>query len=147
MNSRARSPRRMASSSATPTTSPFTHSRRGSVPSSQRRASFEREGDRRTIYSRRHTCASCRDGANCSVLARNRGASVKLMEQYCGHTSNRAMAEELTKRRARRRVKMHGRRQRPCQPKWTNADQLESCKQLVHAIGNAEVKSQNLVKC
>jgi hypothetical protein len=29
-----------------------------------------------------------------------------MLEQYCGHTSNRAVAEELTKHRAKKRVKM-----------------------------------------
>jgi integrase len=69
---------------------------------------FDREGDRRTIYSLRHTYATYRlqEGVNHYVLARNMGTSVKMLEQYYGHTSNRAMAEELTKHRAKKRVKM-----------------------------------------
>ena len=35
------------------------------------------------------------------VLARNMGTSVKMLEQFYGHTSNRAMASELTKSRAK----------------------------------------------
>jgi integrase len=69
---------------------------------------FDREGDRRTIYSLRHTYATYRlqEGVNHYVLARNMGTSVKMQEQYYGRTSNRAMADELTKHRAKKRVKM-----------------------------------------
>jgi hypothetical protein len=34
------------------------------------------------------------------------GTSVKMLEQYYGHTSNRDMADELTKSRAKKRPKM-----------------------------------------
>ncbi len=34
------------------------------------------------------------------------GTSVKMLEQYYGHTSNRAMAHGLTKSRAKKRVKL-----------------------------------------
>lgn len=53
----------------------------------------DREGDRRTIYSLRHTYATFRlqEGVNHYVLARNMGTSVKMLEQYYGHTSNRAI--------------------------------------------------------
>ena len=55
---------------------------------------FDREGERRTIYSLRHTYATFRlhEGVNHFVLARNMGTSVKMLEQFYGHTSNRAMA-------------------------------------------------------
>jgi integrase len=69
---------------------------------------YDRDGDRRTIYSLRHTYATYRlqEGVNHYVLARNMGTSVKMLEQYYGHTSNRAMADELTKSRAKKRVKL-----------------------------------------
>ena len=62
---------------------------------------FDRNGDRRTIYSLRHTYATSQlhAGVNHYVLARNMGTSVKMLEQFYGHTSNRAMASELTKAR------------------------------------------------
>jgi hypothetical protein len=41
------------------------------------------------------------EGVNHFVLARNMGTSVKMLEQFYGHTSNRAMASELTKSRAK----------------------------------------------
>ena len=57
------------------------------------------EDERRTIYSLRHTYATFRlqEGVNHYVLARNMGTSVKMLENFYGHTSNRAMAGELTK--------------------------------------------------
>jgi len=69
---------------------------------------FDRNGDRRTIYSLRHTYATFRlhEGVNHYVLARNMGTSVKMLEQHYGHTSNRAMADELTKHKEKRRDKL-----------------------------------------
>ena len=69
---------------------------------------FDRDGDRRTIYSLRHTYATFRlqEGVNHYVLARNMGTSVKMLEQHYGHTSNRAMADELTKHKEKRREKL-----------------------------------------
>ena len=69
---------------------------------------FDRNGDRRTIYSLRHTYATFRlhEGVNHYVLARNMGTSVKMLEQHYGHTSNRAMADELTKHKEKRREKL-----------------------------------------
>ena len=63
----------------------------------------DREGQRRTIYSLRHTYATFRlhEGVNHYVLARNMGTSVKMLEQFYGHMSTRAMAGELTKTRAK----------------------------------------------
>jgi integrase len=68
----------------------------------------DREGERRTIYSLRHTYATFRlqEGVNHFVLARNMGTSVKMLEQFYGHTSNRAMASELTKSRAKEKKKL-----------------------------------------
>lgn len=61
----------------------------------------DRHGERRTLYSLRHTYATFRlhEGVNHYVLARNMGTSVKMLEAHYGHTSNRVMAEELTKSR------------------------------------------------
>jgi integrase len=69
---------------------------------------FDRNGDRRTIYSLRHTYATFRlhEGVNHYVLARNMGTSVKMLDQHYGHTSNRAMADELTKHKEKRRDKL-----------------------------------------
>lgn len=69
---------------------------------------FDRSGDRRTIYSLRHTYATFRlqEGVNHYVLARNMGTSVKMLEQHYGHTSNRAMADELTKHKEKKREKL-----------------------------------------
>ena len=69
---------------------------------------FDRDGDRRTIYSLRHTYATFRlqEGVNHYVLARNMGTSVKMLEQHYGHTSNRAMADELTKHKDKKREKL-----------------------------------------
>jgi len=68
----------------------------------------DRNGDRRTIYSLRHTYATFRlqEGVNHYMLARNMGTSVKMLEQHYGHTSNRAMADELTKHKEKKREKL-----------------------------------------
>ena len=64
----------------------------------------DRNGDKRTIYSLRHTYATFRlqEGVNHYVLARNMGTSVKMLENFYGHTSNRAMADELTKTKGKK---------------------------------------------
>lgn len=56
-------------------------------------------GQRRTIYSLRHTYATFRlmEGVHQFVLARNMGTSVAMLESFYGHTSNIAAAKELTK--------------------------------------------------
>ena len=56
-------------------------------------------GQRRTIYSLRHTYATFRlhEGVNHFILARNMGTSVAMLEAFYGHTSNIASAKELTK--------------------------------------------------
>ena len=63
----------------------------------------DRNDAKRTIYSLRHTYATFRlqEGVNHYVLARNMGTSVKMLENFYGHTSNRAMASELTKSKPR----------------------------------------------
>ncbi len=60
-------------------------------------------GELRTIYSLRHTYATFRlqHGVHQYSLAKNMGTSVAMLEQYYGHTSNIASAEELTKRNRR----------------------------------------------
>ena len=69
---------------------------------------YDRNKERRTIYSLRHTYATFRlqEGVNHYVLARNMGTSVKMLEQHYGHTSNRAMADELTKHKDKKREKL-----------------------------------------
>ena len=69
---------------------------------------FDSNGQRRVIYSLRHTYATFRlqEGVNHYVLARNMGTSVKMLENFYGHTSNRAMASELTKTSAKKRKKL-----------------------------------------
>lgn len=66
---------------------------------------FDSNGQRRVIYSLRHTYATFRlhEGVNAYTLARNMGTSVKMLESFYGHTSNRAMASELTKTRSKQR--------------------------------------------
>jgi integrase len=58
-------------------------------------------GQRRSIYSLRHTYATFRlqEGVNQYTLARNMGTSVAMLEQFYGHNSNVGMATELTKMR------------------------------------------------
>jgi integrase len=56
-------------------------------------------GNKRTIYSLRHTYATFRlnEGVHQFVLAKNMGTSVAMLEKHYGHTSNIASAAELTK--------------------------------------------------
>ncbi len=65
-------------------------------------AKVERDthGQVRTLYSLRHTYATFRlqNGVHQFTLAKNMGTSVAMLEQYYGHTSNIASADELTKR-------------------------------------------------
>lgn len=58
-------------------------------------------GQTRTIYSLRHTYATFRlhEGVNHYALAKNMGTSVAMIEQFYGHTTNIASANELTKMR------------------------------------------------
>ena len=69
---------------------------------------FDTNGQRRVIYSLRHTYATFRlhEGVNHFTLARNMGTSVKMLESFYGHTSNRAMASELTKTRSKARKRL-----------------------------------------
>lgn len=54
---------------------------------------FDTFGQRRTIYSLRHTYATTRieAGVNHYALAQNMGTSVAMLEQYYGHTTNVGM--------------------------------------------------------
>lgn len=63
-------------------------------------------GQKRTIYSLRHTYATFRlhEGVHQFILARNMGTSVAMLEQYYGHTSNVTSAGELTKTTKKRRT-------------------------------------------
>lgn len=60
---------------------------------------YDRDGNRRTLYSLRHTYATFRlyEGVNHYTLAQNMGTSVEMIEKYYGHTSNVRQAGELTK--------------------------------------------------
>lgn len=62
-------------------------------------------GRPRTLYSLRHTYAtnSLQHKVNHYALAKNMGTSVAMIEQFYGHTSNVAAADELTKRVPRRK--------------------------------------------
>ena len=70
-----------------------------------RSAGLERDsfGDKRTVYSLRHTYATFRlqEGVNHYALAQNMGTSVSMLEQHYGHTTNVSAADELTKTRER----------------------------------------------
>ncbi|MBC2663489.1 tyrosine-type recombinase/integrase [Novosphingobium flavum] len=68
---------------------------------------FDTFGQRRTIYSLRHTYATTRieAGVNHYALAQNMGTSVAMLEQYYGHTTNVGMVEELTKPKTKRVAK------------------------------------------
>ena len=66
-------------------------------------------GRHRTIYSLRHTYATFRlhEGVNHYVLSRNMGTSVKMLEDYYGHTSNIMMSDELTKTKSKTQKSGH----------------------------------------
>ena len=67
---------------------------------------FDREGNKRTIYSLRHTYATFRlyQGVDHYVLAQNMGTSVEMIEKFYGHTSSLRQAGELTKSSNRSKV-------------------------------------------
>jgi integrase len=46
---------------------------------------------------------SLHEGVNQYALARNMGTSVQMLETFYGHTTNRAMATELTKNKGRQK--------------------------------------------
>ena len=62
---------------------------------------YDLYGERRTIYSLRHTYATfrLREGTHHFHLAQNMGTSVKMLEEFYGHVRSRDVAEELTKSR------------------------------------------------
>jgi len=59
---------------------------------------FDSHGNRRSLYSLRHTYATFRiqEGVNHYILAKNMGTSVEMLEKHCGHTTNVTSAAELT---------------------------------------------------
>ncbi|MFP6733135.1 MAG: site-specific integrase [Rhodospirillales bacterium] len=63
------------------------------------------KGNRRTIYSLRHTYATFRleEGVGVYTLARNMGTSVTMIERFYGQTRTPDQAVELTKMRSRKR--------------------------------------------
>lgn len=66
---------------------------------------FDSSGERRVIYSLRHTYATFRlqEGVNHYALAQNMGTSVKMLEAFYGHTTNRSLANELMKTSTQRK--------------------------------------------
>lgn len=60
---------------------------------------IDSHGERRSIYSLRHTYATFRlqEGVHQFILAKNMGTSTAMLEKHYGHTSNVASAAELTK--------------------------------------------------
>lgn len=58
------------------------------------------QGNRRTIYSLRHTYATFRlqDGVHQYILAYKLGTSTAMLEKHYGHTSNVVNASEFKKR-------------------------------------------------
>lgn len=65
----------------------------------------DNQGQKRSLYSLRHTYATFRlhEGVNQYALARNMGTSVQMLETFYGHTINRTMATELTKNKPKRK--------------------------------------------
>ena len=63
---------------------------------------FDDKGNRRTIYSLRHTYATFRleEGTNIYTLARNMGTSVNMIERFYGQTRTPDQFAELTKMRS-----------------------------------------------
>jgi integrase len=66
---------------------------------------FDNQGQKRSLYSLRHTYATFRlhEGVNQYALARNMGTSVQMLETFYGHTTNRVMATELTKNKGKQK--------------------------------------------
>lgn len=66
---------------------------------------LDHQGQKRTLYSLRHTYATFRlhEGVNQYALARNMGTSVQMLETFYGHTTNQTMATELTKNKGRQK--------------------------------------------
>ena len=66
---------------------------------------FDGKGNRRTIYSLRHTYATFRleEGVGVYTLARNMGTSVAMIERFYGQTRTPDQAAELTKMRGGKR--------------------------------------------
>ena len=66
---------------------------------------LDNQGQKRSLYSLRHTYATFRlhEGVNQYALARNMGTSVQMLETFYGHTTNRTMATELTKNKGKQK--------------------------------------------
>jgi len=62
---------------------------------------FDSAGNRRTIYSLRHTYATFRleEGTDVYTLARNMGTATNMIERFYGHTRTPDQVAELTKMR------------------------------------------------
>lgn len=79
-------------------------------------------GQRRTIYSLRHTYATSRieAGVNHYVLAKNMGTSVPMLERFYGHSTNVGMVDELT--RPKRKSPASKRGSKSGELNWLGAD-------------------------
>lgn len=84
---------------------------------------FDSFGEKRTLYSLRHTYATFRlhEGVNQYVLARNMGTSVAMLEQFYGHTSNITSADELMKTSYRKAGKGKGQQEAKDALGWLSA--------------------------
>ena len=63
---------------------------------------FDNQGNRRTLYSLRHTYATFRleEGTDIYTLARNMGTSISMIERFYGQTKTPDQVAELTKMRS-----------------------------------------------
>jgi hypothetical protein len=87
--------RRMTSSSAI---------RRQADPQLAAGFALDDHGQKRSLYSLRHTYVPFRLHENVNqCLPRNMDTSVQMLETFYGHTTNRAMATELTKNKGRQK--------------------------------------------
>jgi integrase len=67
---------------------------------------FDNRGNKRTIYSLRHTYATFRleDEVNPHLLARQMGTSVKMLEEHYGQTRGKLVAQQITKTSSQRTI-------------------------------------------
>ena len=67
---------------------------------------FNNRGNKRTIYSLRHTYATFRleDEVNPHLLARQMGTSVKMLEEHYGQTRGKLVAQQITKTSSQRTI-------------------------------------------
>ena len=87
---------------------------------------YDSNGNKRTIYSLRHTYATFRlqEGVHQFILAKNMGTSVAMLEKHYGHTSNVASAAELTKNSKR------DRKEQKSSVEWLEEDNKLNSKKL-----------------